>query len=167
MPTRLSQMRWAQFPLAPLLFWHSYIDLVCLLLRLTWATRVCTCEMLPCVFAYDRTNYARYLSVCWSEKTLLILKNLHVNTVLESGQFAVQRSSNNAFAQSPVYQMIKQTMNRDTKTKGGINLNRGEVQRWILTVQDRAKTLQTCREMTDLYDAESKQQKDASVPQMK
>ena len=63
--------------------------------------------------------------------------------------------------------MIKQTMNRETKTKGGINLNRGEVPRWILTVQDRAKTLQTCREMTDLYDVETKQHKDASVSQMK
>ena len=58
-------------------------------------------------------------------------------------------------------------MNRESNTKGGISLNRGAVQRWILTVHDRAKTLQTSREMTGVYDAESKQHKDASVPRMK
>ena len=60
--------------------------------------------------------------------------------------------------QSSVDQMIEQTMNRESKTKGGISLNRGAVQRWILTVHDRAKTLQTSREMTGpgIYDAESK-----------
>ena len=63
--------------------------------------------------------------------------------------------------------MIEQTMNRESNIKGGISLNRGAVQRWILTVHDRAKTLQTSREMTSIYDSESKQHKDASVPRMK
>ena len=52
--------------------------------------------------------------------------------------------------------MIEQTMNRDSKTKGSI----------VWNVQ-YTKTLQTCREMTGLYDSESKQHKDASVPHMK
>ena len=66
-------------------------------------------------------------------------------------------------------QTIEQTMNRDSKTKGGIILNRGAVQRWILTVHDRAKTSQTCREITGLYDAKIKhtKHKDASVPNKK
>ena len=74
---------------------------------------------------------------------------------------------NSAFAQVPVDQMIEQTMNRESNTKAGISLNRGAVQRWILTAHDRAKTLQTSREMTSIYDSESKQHKDASVPRMK
>ena len=48
-----------------------------------------------------------------------------------------------------------------------VMFNRGAVQCWILTVHYRAKTLQTSREMTCIYDAESKQYKDASVPRMK
>ena len=92
---------------------------------------------------------------------------IQANAVLESGQFAVQRSSNSAFAQVPVDQMIELTMNRGSNTKGGISLNQGAVQHWILTVHDRAKTLQTSRAITGIYDAESKQHKDASVPHMK
>ena len=64
------------------------------------------------------------------------------NALLVDGQFAVQRSANSALAQVPVDQTIEQTMNRDSKTKGGIvgiSLNRGAVQRWILTAHDRAK----------------------------
>ena len=41
------------------------------------------------------------------------------------------------------------------------------VQRWILTAHDRAKILQTCSEMTGMYDAASKHHKDASAPCMK
>ena len=39
------------------------------------------------------------------------------------------------------------------------------VQRWILTAHDRAKILQTCREMTGMYDAAN--HKDASALRMK
>ena len=41
------------------------------------------------------------------------------------------------------------------------------VQRWILKAHDRAKILQTCREMADMYDAASKHHKYASTPRMK
>ena len=41
------------------------------------------------------------------------------------------------------------------------------VQRWILTAHDRAKILQTCREIAGMYDAASKHHKDASAPRMK
>ncbi len=41
------------------------------------------------------------------------------------------------------------------------------VQRWILTAHDRAKIMQTCREMTGMNDDASKHHKDASAPRMK
>ena len=42
------------------------------------------------------------------------------------------------------------------------------IQRWILTAHDRAKILQTCREMADMYDAAaSKHYKYVSAPRMK
>ena len=61
-------------------------------------------------------------------------------------------------------------MNRHSKTKGcivSISLNRGAVQRWIFTAYDRAKILQTCREIAGLYDADGKHHKDSSAPLMK
>ena len=41
------------------------------------------------------------------------------------------------------------------------------VQHWILTAHNRAKILQTCREMAGMYDAAIKHHKDASVQRMK
>ena len=74
-------------------------------------------EMLLRVFAYDKTNYVRYLSVYWYEMTLLPQTHPHAITLLESSQFTVQRSSNSAFAQVPVDQTIEHTMNMDSKPK--------------------------------------------------
>ena len=60
-----------------------------------WRLHMCYIHgMLPWVFASYKTNYARYLSVYWCEMMLLPWTYLHANAVLESGQFAVQRSSN-------------------------------------------------------------------------
>ena len=40
--------------------------------REVWSLHICyICEMLPWVFASDKTNYARYLSVYWCEMMLL------------------------------------------------------------------------------------------------
>ena len=52
-------------------FWQSYINMITLLLRFVRATwegdwirhLACVRDMLPWLFAYDRTNYARYLPV--------------------------------------------------------------------------------------------------------
>ena len=124
MPTRLSQMRWTQFALTPLQMPSVSCSLHrssnyflncsaqpsgedgCLLAfihrpglpaatREGWRLHMCYIRgMLPWVFASDKTNYARYLSVYWCEMMLLPWTYLHANAVLESGQFAVQRSSN-------------------------------------------------------------------------
>ena len=94
--------------------------------------------------------------------TLLSRPHLHANAVLESGPFAAHRSSNSACGPDD-----QTNHEQGLQDKGGISLDRGAVQRLILTVHVRAKTLQTCREMTGLYDAESKQHKDASVPHIK
>ena len=59
-----------------------------------------------------------------------------MNPLHVDGQFAVQRS---AIAQVPVDHTIEQTMNRDSKTKGGIvgiSVNGGAVQRWNLTADN-------------------------------
>ena len=159
-------------------FWDSCIDLVCLLLRFTWATRegnwilhlASVREMLPWVFAYDRTNYARYLSVYWCELTNLPQTHPKSNALLLDGHFTVQRHSKSAFAQVAVDQAIEQTLNRDSRTSGGIvgiSLNQGAVQRWALTAHDKARTLKICRKMAGMYDAQNQHHKETSSPRLK
>ena len=91
------------------------------------------------------------------------------NSLLQEGVFAVQRSPGCAFAQVADDQTIEQTMNRDTKTSGGIvgiSLNQGAVQQWILTVHDRAMILQLCKGMAGLADTGSHIRKDSSAPRI-
>ena len=119
-------------------FWDSYVDLVCLLLQFTRAARegkwvlhlVSVREMLPRVFANKRTNYARYLSVYWCEVMNLPQAYPKRNALLLDGHFTVQGNSKSAVAQVAVDQAIEQTLNRDSKTSGGIvgiSLNQGAV----------------------------------------
>lgn len=107
-------------------FWSSFIDMVSLLRCLIRATRQgnwqlhlqCILQLLPWVFAYDRTNYCRYLSVYLCE--MLMIQRTHPSAaqLLENGEFGVQRSRN-SFSQVPVDQALEQTINRDTKVSGG------------------------------------------------
>lgn len=82
-------------------------------------------------------------------KDMVSLATTHpdAHALLEAGEFAVQRSCN-SFAQVPVDMAIEQSINRDTKTKGGVigcSLRRGAVQRWITTAHDRAAITVACR----------------------
>lgn len=158
-------------------FWDSYIEMIMLLLRFIRATRIgcwdlhllSVREMLPWMFAYDRTNYARYLTLYWCEMTVLPESHPQAFRALEQGQFAVQRSRGGTFSQVPVDQTIEQTLNRDTKTKGGIigiSLNRGAVQRWILTAHDRADVARQCRILVGIQDC-SNPPKDEGISRMK
>lgn len=64
----------------------------------------------------------------------------------------IQRSGN-AFTQVAVDQAIERTVNRDTNSKEGIvgfRLNRGAVQRWLLTSKERAVITLVCREVAGM-----------------
>ena len=100
------------------------------------------------MFACDRTNYARYLSYYWMDMKSLQMSHPEANTHLQNGEFAVQRTVYEGF--SRVDHTIEQTVNRDTKTKGGtigFSLKKGAVQRWILTAHDRAEIVRNMRSM--------------------
>ena len=142
-------------------YWWSYIEMVSLLLRFIRSIRegnwklylACIRDMLPWMFAYDRINYSRYLSVYLLDMKSLEEKHPGVMSAFQAGEFVVQRSNGSAFSQVPVDQTIEQTVNRDTKTKGGIigfSVNKGAVQRWLLTSHERAAIAQACREMAGL-----------------
>jgi len=72
--------------------------------------------------------------------------------MLTNGDFGEQRTSSHGFSQVSVDQTIEQTINRSTKTKGGIvgfSLNKNAVHRWLLTAHSRAAFVDSCRVMTD------------------
>ena len=118
----------------------------------TWPLHLeCIREMLPWYFAYDHVNYARYLPVYLIHMIQLPETHPEAQLMLQNGEFGVQRTTEHGFAQLPIDQTIEQTLNRSTKTKGGIvgfSLKKNAVQRWLLTAHSRALFVDKCRMMT-------------------
>ena len=106
-------------------FWSSYLSMVDILLPFVCSIRegnwvlhcVCLRQMHQYMFAYDRINYAWYMPIYWCEMTVLERTHPEAYQRLMSGDFAVQRSPANAFAQVAIDQTIEQTINRDCKVK--------------------------------------------------
>ena len=158
-------------PLAQL--WLSYIDMASLLLKLIRASRegdwdghlAAVRKLLPWMFAYDHVNYSRYMSLYWCEMHQLETARPDVHRHLSVGEFCVQRTEN-PFSQIPVDQTIEQTVNRHTKTKGGIigfSRNPGAVQQWIVNAHQRAEIARICLDMAGLSSALSGPHKEASM----
>ena len=158
-------------------FWDSYIDLVSLLMRFVRATREsnwdlhlsCVRDILSWVFAYDHTNYSRSLPLYWSQMINLETTHPEAHAQLSSGAFAVQRSSTNGFGKIPVDQTIESTLNRATKTKGGIigfSTNKCAVQRWMVTAHERAEIIEHARGMSGEANNSSIVHKEASSARM-
>ena len=80
----------------------------------------------------------------------LQMSHPEANTHLQNGEFAVQRTAYKGFSRVAVDHTIEQTVNRDTKTKGGIiefSLKKGAVQQRILTAHERAEIVGNMRSM--------------------
>ena len=140
-------------------FWNSYLEMVKVLMNFLRATREgdqalhleCIKKMLPWFFAYDHTNHARYLPVYLAHMILLPETHPEAHALLENGDFGVQQTMSHGFSQMPVDQTIEQTLNRSTKTKGGIvgfSLRKGAVQQWMITAHSRAAFIDKCRKMS-------------------
>ena len=76
-------------------------------------------EMTPYMFAYDHTNYARWMSVYLCDMRLLPFSAPSVQMEFETGSHSVNRS---AISFNMVWKemALEQSENRDTKTFGGI-----------------------------------------------
>ena len=74
--------------------------------------------LLPWTFAYDRHNYARYLTFHFIE--IIHLKERHPSIYQKfmKGNFLVQVSYDNPFGKLEAAEVIDTTFNRDTKTPG-------------------------------------------------
>jgi len=82
---------------------------------------------------------------------MMSLKDCHpaAHEAFQAGNFVVQHSGI-TFSQVAVDQTIEETINRDTNSKGGIIgycLNKGSVQQWLLTSNERAAITQAYHEM--------------------
>ena len=139
-------------------FWMSYVDMVELTLHMVRASREgdwtlhlsCIRQMLPWCFAYDAINYARYMSVYYSDMTSLQEEHPEVHEFMKTGGFSVQMSSNNTFGRIPVDQTVEERVNKDTQTTGGtkgFSLKSSAVQRYYMTAEFRSLFLLNWRTM--------------------
>ena len=138
-------------------FWMSYIDfmenVIHGLLRGSregnWNLHLNAIRsMFPWCFAYDKINYARYLSPYIAEMTNLPAKKPDVYEAFKAGQFSVQMSCNNSFGRIPVDQTPEVTVNKDTQTPGGttrISLKAGAIKRYYITAEHRSAFLSQIR----------------------
>ena len=120
-------------------YWMSYVDIVeNVLLGLLRAAREGNWDLhlsairtlIPWCFAYDKINYACYLSLYLAEMTNL--------KAFKTGQFSVQLSSNNPFGRFPIDQTTEATVNKDTQTPGvtaRFSLKAASVKRYYLMAE--------------------------------
>ena len=129
-------------------FWLVYIDIIWNIKHLIRATKTNDLDlhiislenMCPLFFSMDQQNYARFLT-CY----ILLLLNLDVShpgarKLLKEKGFSVCRSTFPA-SRVAVDQTIEQTVNRESKGKGGIvgfSKNQAAYQRWCITRHRRA-----------------------------
>ena len=112
-------------------FWKSYLDMWELFLCIIYAKRSGDWELnvesirsiLPWLFAYDRQNYARYLTLYFMDLLNLEENYPSIHCEFIKGSFAVQMSSDNPFGKMEADKVIETTMNCDTKTPGGTTGN--------------------------------------------
>jgi len=74
--------------------------------------------MIPWCAAYDKVNYARYLSIYRAQMTRLEEEHPDIYHHMMEGGFSVQQSSPNPFGRVPVDQTLEETVNKDTQTAG-------------------------------------------------
>ena len=110
-------------------FWMSYIDIVGdVLLGLIQASREGNWQLhlyairniiLWC-FAYDKINYARYLPVYYDQMIKLPSEHPNVYSNFMNQRFSIQLAGESPFGRIPVDQTTAVTVNKDTKSSGGI-----------------------------------------------
>ena len=140
-------------------FWMSYLDIVeDVLLELIRASREgnwllhfhAIRQMIPWCFAYDKINYARYLPVYYAEMMNLPSEHPDVYGNFMAKNFAVQLAEGSPFGRIPVDQATEVTVNKDTKTSGGVtkfSLKTGAVNRFYMTAEYRCSFLAHLRDM--------------------
>ncbi|XP_028417357.1 uncharacterized protein LOC114541751 [Dendronephthya gigantea] len=108
--------------------------------------------MIPWFFVTDRVNYSRYAPCYWMEMMRLEQTNPYVAHNI-SNNWTVQRQDRYSFSGVACDQTIEQTLNRDSKLKGGlvgITLNKGAVHRWLMGQAERSAITRQCETMASV-----------------
>ena len=155
-------------------FWSDFIDMVELLLCFIRSSRTrnwpmhinCLQEMLPWMAAYDRTNYSRYVPVYILDMVHLPETHPDMHNRLMAGEFAVQLTKDRTFNSIPHDQTIEVTINKDTKTSGGLigkTLRHASVNKWIWTAADKATYYQCSKDLCSMGEGGSTTHKDGGA----
>ena len=138
-------------------FWEDYINMVLVLLQFIKAERTgnwklhltAMAAMVPHFFAMDRINYARWLPVYLSDMNMLETRHTEVYKEFINRNHSVSHSKQ-PFAQVWTDMALEQSINLDSKSKGGIigmSTKEDPVDRWFLTIHDRAAMTQAFKAM--------------------
>ena len=128
-------------------FWISFIDMVNILLNTICAIRLgqwellleCIRDMLPYVFAYDKINYARYLTCILGEMLSLKEECPEVYEEFKKGNFSAQLTEGNLFSRSETDKVIKLLLIKTPGGTTGFSTNPNAVNRWELNAAYRAQ----------------------------
>ena len=130
-------------------FWLSYLSMAELLLNTLYATRIgdwdllleCVRDIARYAFAYDNYNNARYLTPWLSDMINLETSHPDVYHEFKRGNFSVQLSETNPFGRCEPDKAIETTINKDTKTPGGLtgfSTKTNAVDQWTINASYRA-----------------------------
>ena len=112
--------------------------------------------MAPYFFQHDRQNYARWLPIYLEDMTQLEQKNPGVYKQFMEGEHTISHSSQ-PFARVWTDMALEQSIDLDSKSKGsivGINLNADALQRWFLTIHERAVIASAVKQMCGVNDTD-------------
>ena len=139
-------------------FWLSYMEIIPLVLDIIYATRVGDWELfiesirdlIPWAFAYDRYNYSRFLLIFLGDMLDLAFSHPDVLKAFKEGNFSVQMSTSNTFGRNEADKTIENTVNKDTKTSGGLggfSLKQAACDRWMINARRRAACYRNFKEL--------------------
>ncbi|MES9879525.1 MAG: hypothetical protein ABW185_01435 [Sedimenticola sp.] len=159
-------------------FWTSYLDMTSTLLQFIRAERdgmwtlhlSAVAQMIPYMFAYDRNKYSRWASVYLADMNMLESTAPQVYREFQAGNHPVKRSLQK-FNQVWTDLALEQSVNKDSKTKGGIvgfSLNKEAVIRWFLTAHARISITSAVKSMCNLdVSTEEMKHKEATPQRVK
>ena len=144
---------------ATFVYWEQYIGMVEILLCYIRAEREgdwnlhleSVAQMIPYFFAYDHLNYARWASVYLIDMKLLSNSAPLIEEEFLNGNHTVCRSTGGTFNGIWTDLASEQSVNRDTKTHGGIvsfSMNPSALVRWFLTAHEWAAITGAFKEMS-------------------
>ena len=143
-------------------YWDDFISMVEILLRFVrgerdgiWDLHLgALSDMLPYFFAYDHINYARWVTIYYSDMKSLAQTAPEVYDEFVAGNHLIKRAAG-SFNQVWTDLALEQSINRDSKTKGGlIGSTRSDLtmNKWLLTSHFRADIVATTKKMCSIFD---------------